>query len=138
MQTARTHRSLIVWTLFSCVLFSLFVCGIHHWQMKAPQLFGQSAADGASASHHPTHHGHGHGHHASDQDTHSAHGHIDTCPLCSSFALALLTSNTGASFAQPLAVSLLHRDALGGFHPPPRHLWPSLNPRASPHTLRHS
>jgi hypothetical protein len=127
MTLTRNHRTLIAWALYTSLLLSLFVCGLHHGQASGLSLSGLQGgfcAEGSSVA-------------ALDLDEGSAHQQADSlsCPLCSSFGLAVaLNSQTWAADFPP---------ALGGApsqpqhwaQPPPRHLWPSLNPRASPTDL---
>ena len=41
MKSSHPDRSLIVWTLYFCVLMNLFVCGLGHGQMMGQQLNGK-------------------------------------------------------------------------------------------------
>lgn len=124
MKIARPDRSLIALTLFVSVLFSLFVCGVHHGQMSGLSLSG---LDGGFCSESA----HGSGVELGGDET--GHAMADySCPLCSSFgmALALNSANWGVDFQAPLAA--LPSEQPNGAQAPPRYLWPSLNPRASP------
>lgn len=47
MKIARNERSLVVWILYGCILFSAFTCAISHGQMAGSQLAG---LDGQSCS----------------------------------------------------------------------------------------
>ncbi len=125
MKLARENRSQIAWMLFASVLFSLFACGLHHGQMSGQSLSGLSgvfcSTDGGKGSAVDLSH--------SDQSQQAA---SLACPLCSSFALAVAIN------ASAWALDYLPGNAVAPIvvrswaQPPPRYLWPSLNPRASP------
>ena len=125
MNLARTDRALTAWMLFASVLFSLFACGLHHGQMSGQSLSGLSgvfcSTDGGKGSAVDLSH--------SDQSQQAA---SLACPLCSSFALAVAIN------ASAWALDYLPGNAVAPIvvrswaQPPPRYLWPSLNPRASP------
>ncbi|PTS86001.1 DUF2946 domain-containing protein [Pseudomonas sp. HMWF032] len=121
MNTARQPRPLIAWTLYACVLFNLLACGIAHGQMAGLQLSGLYAIVCLDQG-------------AVGGDLSLAPGALSdsasfSCPLCSGvalgmallFALAWVPRNT-----------LRLRPFLSANHSPPRYLWPSANPRASP------
>lgn len=124
MTFARQDRRLIAWTLYLSVLFGLFACGLHHGQMAGLSLSGLN--DGfCTHSGHPL---------AVDADD-SEQSHPVTqfsCPLCSSFANTALLNSLGWNLDylpdNPTAPIVVRSWA----QPPPRLLWPSLNPRASP------
>lgn len=40
MTQAPSHRPHIAWTLYFCVLFNVFVCGLGHGQMAALEITG--------------------------------------------------------------------------------------------------
>ncbi|MDH4569918.1 DUF2946 domain-containing protein [Pseudomonas sp. BN414] len=125
MKIARPDRSLIAWMLYVCVLFNLFACGLHHGQAMGLELSGlggafcsgQSNADpgldgnlGGSAA--------------------SGWSGVFKCPLCGTIPLAMAALFTllwllGVRDARPSTFET-RRNA------PPRYLWPSANPRASP------
>lgn len=125
MKIARKDRSLIALTLFVSVMFSLFVCGVHHGQMSGLGLSGLDGGFCAEGS------GHGAGVQLDGDETGHAMASY-TCPLCSSFgmALALNSSSWGLSLL-PVAAAV-PTEQPSWAQPPPRYLWPSLNPRASP------
>lgn len=124
MKTARIDRSLIALTLFVSVLFSLFVCGIHHGQMSGLALSG---LDGGFCSENA----HGAGVDLSGDETGQGAASY-SCPLCSSYGLALaLNSSTWGVDLQPQVAGVPTEQSTWA-QPPPRYLWPSLNPRASP------
>lgn len=124
MKLARHDRSLIAWTLYACVLFNLFACGLHHGQNVGLQLSGLGgqfcSMSGDSAP-------------AGDDFAGSATSSqlaVFSCPLG-----AAVTLSIGLLFA----LSWLLRIGRPQRHPreirskaPPRYSWPSANPRASP------
>ncbi|MBD2838812.1 DUF2946 domain-containing protein [Pseudomonas sp. JM0905a] len=125
MKFARQDRSLIAWMLYACVLFNLFACGLHHGQAMGLELSGIGgqfcSGDSASGS-------------APDGDLGgsvvSGWSGIFKCPLCTgvilgAIAMVLLSWLLGAGRAPLLSRA-------GGDQHPPRHAWPSANPRASP------
>ncbi|MDO9618472.1 MAG: DUF2946 family protein [Pseudomonas sp.] len=121
MTIARQPRALIAWMLYACVLFNLLACGIAHGQMAGLQLSGLGAltcaGDGAGG------------------ESAGAAGALPglasfSCPLCTSMVLGMallfaLAWMQRRGRALRLAVPLSHQV-------PPRYLWPSANPRASP------
>ena len=125
MKFAHQDRSLIAWMLYACVLFNLFACGLHHGQMMGLQLSGlggEFCSTGPDSG--P----------ALDDDGGVAVGGgwfgSFTCPLCASITL---------SIAVLFGLAWLLRPARSRPYPreirckaPPRHHWPSANPRASP------
>lgn len=130
MRLARDdRRSLLAWMLFASVLLSLFACGLHHGQMNGLNLSGLNAgfcsATGGAAAVEPGH---------PDQAPQAASSF--TCPLCSSFALAVALNSSAWALdylpAKRLAPPTRHHWA----QPTPRHQWPALNPRASPADFR--
>ena len=119
----RDHRSLTAWVLLASVLLGLFVCGIHQGQASGLGLSGLNGAfcsvGGEGAP--------GIGDGGSDG---AAHGLA--CPLCSSFAAAV-TADVGVhTFAEAAVAGALVLRPLLRAGPSPRHLRPSLSPRASP------
>ncbi|MCF5052034.1 DUF2946 domain-containing protein [Pseudomonas syringae] len=125
MKSSPSDRSLIVWTLYFCVLMNLFVCGLGHGQMMGQQLNGIGGAfcsvDGQQAP-------------VSDKGLGSSSSsnisYYFSCPVGSAVTVAL--------------VFLIGRGWLLGLgqtprpaherrnKAPPRYSWPSANPRASP------
>lgn len=58
-----------------------------------------------------------------------------SCPLCSTFA-AVLAINTLAWALDYVRGGLVKRLMIRDLaQPPPRYIWPALNPRASPHAF---
>jgi hypothetical protein len=125
MKAVRHNRPLIAWTLYVCVLVNLLACGIAHGQAMGLRLSG---IDGMSCSLSQA----GAWSDGSGKSS-TAEGLLATfkCPVCA-----------GASFSAPplLAVTWLPRPATIVALPDdisprlaPRHVWPSANPRASPH-----
>lgn len=125
MKALRHDRSLIAWTLYACVLFNLFACTIAHGQMAGLQLSGLDglfcSAEGVVQADV-----------AQDSSTPVASAPF-SCPLCAAvtldialfFALAWLLRLGG----EPRLERREHSKT------PPRYLWPSANPRASPSFL---
>ena len=122
MTMTRQPRALIAWMLYACVLFNLLACSIAHGQMAGLQLSGLGAlicADGGVDSGDPA-----------SVASPSAGSASFSCPLCSGMALGLTLlfalawmQRRGRALRLPLPFSQ---------HLPPRYLWPSANPRASP------
>ena len=126
LTTPPRTRSLTAWLLYASVLFSVFVCGIHHGQMSGLNLSGLGGGfcsmegEGGPAID------------ASGTEHSLPHLNEVSCPLCSSFAGGVAINTAGWSLpANPsLAVT---PPPLPLWAPlPPRYTWPSLNPRASP------
>lgn len=124
MKTHPQDRLLVAWTLCACVLLGLFACGLHHGQMTGLSLSGLNGGF-CSLS------GQGGGVDVDDLG-HSEQVAQFSCPLCSSFAPAILSgSHAGWQGLLPgQAVVPIVVRSWG--QPPPRYLWPALNPRASP------
>ncbi len=120
-------RSLTAWLLYASVLFSLFACGIHHGQMSGMSLSGLGggfcALDGRGG---PAIDASG----TSDQQA----PHLDqvSCPLCSSFGVAVALNSAGWSLTYVPAPAVTPSVVNTWPQAPPRYSWPSLNPRASP------
>ncbi|MNJ07443.1 hypothetical protein D3C77_15410 [compost metagenome] len=128
MTLARTTRRLFAWMLMASVLFSLVACGVHHGQMSALQPSEMSGNLGAGEPAPVTHASEGH-------ESAASMALPLSCSLCSCFALipaidsrALATDYVPGRAAAPVVVRSLAQ-------PPPRFLWPPLNPRASPTLL---
>ena len=126
MNLARPDRALTAWMLFASVLFSLFACGLHHGQMSGQNLSGLGggfcSADGRSGS--AVDLGH------TDQTQQTA-APLD-CPLCSSFAFAVALNSSAWALDYMPGNAVAPIVVRSWAQPPPRYLWPSLNPRASP------
>ncbi len=126
MKFVRAEQSLIAWTLYASVLFSLFVCGIHHGQMSGLTLSGLSGGYCAFGS------DHGQSYNDSNSSQSQQMSAQLSCPLCSSTSLTLALNTASwniGDLQSPLLSPTLERSLA---QPPPRYLWPSLNPRASP------
>ncbi|QBF25921.1 DUF2946 domain-containing protein [Pseudomonas tructae] len=125
MNRAPSNRPLIAWTLYFCVLFNLFACGIGHGQMMGLQLNGIggaycSAMGGAG----PTL--------KSDFGDQSIAGwdSMQTCPVC---AAAVVCLSLVLVIGWLLAVTRVRRYPCElRSKAPPRYCWPAANPRASP------
>ncbi|RMT99131.1 hypothetical protein ALP39_02075 [Pseudomonas marginalis pv. marginalis] len=125
MRSSHPDRSLIVWTLYFCVLMNLFVCGLGHGQMMGQQLNGIGGAfcsvDGKQAP-------------LSDKGLGSPSSsnisNYFACPVCAALTVALVFLIGLAwllGLGQPPRPAHERRNKA-----PPRHAWPSANPRASP------
>lgn len=124
MTLTRDHRTLIAWALYTSLLLSLFACGLHHGQASGLRLSGLQGgfcAEGSNVA-------------AVDLGEGSAHQQADglSCPLCSSFGAAVALHSHTWALDFPPAVASAPSAPNHWAQPPPRHLWPSLNPRASP------
>ena len=127
MNTARKDLSSIAWVLYASLLFSLLACAIHHGQMGALSLSGLNGGFCSVSNEHGPYMD------ASDPDDPAPHLATQfSCPLCSSFAAALAINTLASALdyvpggtLRPIVVSSLAQ-------PPPRYVWPALNPRASP------
>lgn len=127
MTLTRDHRTLIAWALYTSLLLSLFVCGLHHGQASGLSLSGLQGGFCAEGS----------GIAAVDLGEGSPQHQADTfaCPLCSSFGLAVALNSHAWAAGFPPAISGAPSQPQHWAQPPPRYLWPSLNPRASPTDL---
>ncbi len=125
MTQAPSHRPHIAWTLYFCVLFNVFVCGLGHGQMAALEITGVGGqfchALGESAS--TLDDG------PSDKTSPGTLGAF-VCPLCSavSLGLGLLFCLTWLLLGRRSARVKVEQRSKA----PPRYSWPSLNPRAPP------
>ena len=120
MRTLNRPRPLIAWLLYVSVLFNLLACSVAHGQNSGLQLSGlgvvvcSNSAEGASST----------------EWTGSVPGEwIMSCALCAGLLVAI-----AAAF---FFVGLQRQPHQVSFPPPvwrmpPRYLWPSANPRASP------
>lgn len=129
MNLTRDRRSLTAWVLYASVLFSLFACGIHHGQMSGLQLSGLNGGFCSLDS------DSGPGIDLGTTDPRQQAGAELSCPLCSSSSSAVAVNSSAWNFAPDLTGSLAAPTARLWAQPPPRFLWPSLNPRASPSAL---
>lgn len=127
MKLARADRSLIAWTLYFCVLFNVFACGLAHGQIMGLKLNGvggqfcSTLGTNAPAQ-------------KSDfiDQAASAWSGSFSCPICSAVTLGialLFCLNWLLGIRQPR-----HRAPEVRCKAPPRYSWPSANPRASPLT----
>lgn len=124
MTFARQDRRLIAWALYLSVLFGLFACGLHHGQMAGLSLSGLNGGFCALNQHDLS---------ADAGETEKAHPVMQfSCPLCSSFANTALLNSLGWNLDYQPARATAPIVVRSWAQPPPRLLWPSLNPRASP------
>lgn len=123
MRVVRSHRSLIAWLLYACVLFSALACSINHGQQSGLALNGVgglfcSADNHAGAALKSS---------FSESKSYSVMPNLG-CPLCSAVTLSIaallclswLLRPAGKTFvlAQPAPLTS------------PRFIWPPANPRA--------
>ncbi|NBA98370.1 DUF2946 domain-containing protein [Pseudomonas sp. R5(2019)] len=131
MNRALRPRPLIAWMLYASVLFTVLACGFHHGQMSGMNLTVLGSDHGSVKA---QHHGASHAlsHDKGDPSDHAKHMATLTCPLCSSFGLAvtLNTSSWALDYVPGDAIAPVVVRSLA--QPPPRFSWPALNPRAPP------
>jgi hypothetical protein len=125
MKLTRSDRSLIAWTLYFCVLFNVFACGLAHGQTMGLALNGvggqfcSSQSSSAPAS-------------KADPADLSASGWAGSfaCPICSSVTLSIALL---FCLGWLLRIGQVRRPGREQrCKAPPRYSWPSANPRASP------
>ena len=125
MKLRKSDRSLIAWVLYCSLLISVFACSLGHGQMAGLQLNG--AGSGFCSLH------------AAGPALDSRFGEpapgdaaaIFCCSCCSSFTLASVALLFGLGFwLRPQRRWRRPPESRGKL--PPRHTWPSANPRASP------
>lgn len=125
MKLSLSNRSLVAWTLYFCVLFNVFACGLGHGQMLGFELNGIGSQFCSSlGSKSPVKN--------SDFTEQSGSGWAGslTCPMCSA-----VTLNIAFLFCLAWLLGVGQKPRPGGelrCKAPPRHSWPSANPRASP------
>ncbi|BCQ70253.1 hypothetical protein ABH911_006100 [Pseudomonas protegens] len=125
MTHASPHRPHIAWTLYFCVLFNVFVCGLGHGQMAGLELNGVGGQFcSAMGNPGPALDG--------DFSDQAAAGGLSTfmCPLCSAVSLGI-----ALLFCLGWMLRRQRPPRLGGEQrskAPPRSCWPALNPRAPP------
>ena len=127
MKTVRNDRSPIAWVLYASLLLRLLAYGIHHGQMSALSLSGLNGGFCSVSSEH--------GPYIDASDSGDPAPHLATqfsCPLCSSFAMevAINTLAWALDYVPGGTISPIVVTSLA--QPPPRYVWPALNPRASP------
>ncbi|WAC45266.1 DUF2946 domain-containing protein [Pseudomonas sp. SL4(2022)] len=120
------ERKAISWGLVIGILLVLFACGLHHGQMSGLALSGLnsgfcSLVSGSDISPDPG---------GSDQ-TQDSVAQL-SCPLCSSFTAAIASHYAASAFYSLAGASSVPVFVRSWPQPPPRYLWPSLSPRASP------
>jgi hypothetical protein len=125
MKLTLSDRSLVAWTLYFCVLFNVFACGLGHGQMMGFKLNGVGgqfcSSQGSKSPAQKTD--------VSDQPASGWAGSF-SCPICSAVTLSIaflfcLTWLLRVG-QRPRPSRELRCKA------PPRYSWPSANPRASP------
>lgn len=119
MKIARQDRTLIAWMLYASILFSLFACAVHHGQGVGLQLSGLDTAFCSTHGDAPVH------------DSGNALMANFQCPLCSAMVLGMaLLFGLAWLLRREIKPPRPDRSTCGRL--PPRYLWPSANPRASP------
>lgn len=129
MDMTRPQRTMTAWMLYASVLFSLFVCGIHHGQMGGLALSGLDGGYCATDSEHA------HGFTTDSSESPQPVMVQFDCPLCSASGLAIAVNTASWNLDAMPAKGLAPITVRSRAQPPPRYLWPSLNPRASPASL---
>lgn len=124
MTRSRTHRSLTAWTLYVSLLLGLFACGLHHGQMSGLALSGLNGGFCALG-------GQGVDSDLGDSSQGAQMAQF-SCPLCSSFGMAVAANSFAWDLPTPVARALAPQLARSRAQPPPLQLRPALNPRASP------
>ncbi|WLH66441.1 DUF2946 domain-containing protein [Pseudomonas sp. FP2309] len=125
MKLSHPNRSLIAWSLYFCVLMNLFVCGLGHGHMMGQQLNGIGGAFCSVAGKQAPLSDKGSGGAASSNIS-----NYFACPVCATLTLALVFLIGLAwllGLSQPPRPAYARRNKA-----PPRYVWPSANPRASP------
>lgn len=125
MKLTRSDRSLIAWTLYFCVLFNVFACGLAHGQMMGLELNGVGGQFCSSLGSPAP---------ASKTDltdlTVSGWSGSFSCPICSAVTLSIALL---FCLGWLLRIGQVRRpDREQRCKAPPRYSWPSANPRASP------
>jgi hypothetical protein len=125
MKLSLSNRSLVAWTLYFCVLFNVFACGLGHGQMSGLELNGVGGQFcSALGSKSPTQ--------STDFTDQSASGWAGSlsCPICSAVTLSI------AFLFCLIWLLRIGQKPQPSREPrckaPPRYSWPSANPRASP------
>jgi hypothetical protein len=125
MKLTLSDRSLVAWTLYFCVLFNVFACGLGHGQMSGLELNGVGGQFcSALGSKSPTQN--------TDLTDPSASGWAGSlsCPICSAVTLSIAFL---FCLTWLLRVGQMPRPSRElRCKAPPRYSWPSANPRASP------
>jgi Protein of unknown function (DUF2946) len=125
MKLTLSDRSLVAWTLYFCVLFNVFACGLGHGQMMGFELNGVGSKFCSSLdSKNPVQNTD-----ITDQPANDWAGSL-SCPICSAVTLSIAFLFCLTWLLQvgqrPRPSRELRCKA------PPRYSWPSANPRASP------
>lgn len=125
MKLSLSNRSLVAWTLYFCVLFNVFACGLGHGQMTGLELNGVGgqfcSALGSKSSTQTTD--------FTDQSASGWTGSL-SCPMCSAVTLSI-----AFLFCLTWLLRVGQKPRPGRelrCKAPPRYSWPSANPRASP------
>ncbi len=121
MKIARQDRSLIAWVLYASILFAMLACAIHHGQGAGLQLSGLGGEFCSL---------HGDTTDASTVVPADALMSTVQCPLCSAAVMGLALLFALAWLPRAKRALRLARAPQG--KAPPRFVWPSANPRASP------
>ncbi|WP_166362534.1 DUF2946 family protein [Pseudomonas akapageensis] len=123
MHVVRSHRSLIAWMLYACVLFSALVCSIDHGQQSGLQLNGIGGlfcslgdSSGAGLDSDP-----------GDSKNPSLMPNMG-CPLCNTFTLSIAALLCIAWLMRPAGKTFVRTDQRTTTSP--RFTWPPANPPA--------
>ena len=128
MNLTQDNRLSLTLVLYLCTLVSLLTCGFHQGQMSGQHLSGAGVvfcnlgSDSLGVD-------------LYDQKQHQMSDLQAGCPLCSSIGHGSAVAMHGWSLDY-LPASPASAPPSGQWaRPPPRHIWPSINPRASPSPL---
>ncbi len=124
----RRHHHSLVLVLYLCTLLGLLTCGLHQGQMSGQYLSGA----GISYCHLSGQHG---GVDLGDGSQHQMGDMQPGCPACSSVGHGAALTSQGWTLNY-LPFSVVSAQPSGQWaRPPPRKVWPAINPRASPSPL---
>ncbi|MCH4876472.1 DUF2946 domain-containing protein [Pseudomonas sp. TMW22090] len=125
MSVVRSHRALIAWMLYACVLFSALACSFSHGEQSGLELNGIGGLF-CSVDNHT---GVGLGEKSDDSKN---PGLMPTmgCPLCSAFTLNITMLFCLSWLLRSHRKTFKYRQQRESTCP--RFTWPPANPRASP------
>ncbi|MFJ7794335.1 DUF2946 domain-containing protein [Pseudomonas sp. NPDC096950] len=125
MKLTSSDRTLVAWTLYFCVLFNVFACGLGHGQMTGLELNGVGgqfcSSLGDKQPSHTTE--------FTDQSVSGLSGSL-ACPICSAATLSVVFLFCLIGLLSVRRLLRPNREVR--CKAPPRYSWPSANPRASP------
>ena len=128
MTLPRRHHHSLVLVLYLCTLLGLLTCGLHQGQMSGQYLSGTGIPACYLSSFQSS----------IDLDDGSQQQLSDLqpgCPLCSSVGHAAPLASQGWTLDYLPFTTVSAQPSGQWARPPPRKVWPAINPRASPHTL---